>query len=164
MLLVCFTCPRLDTKAYTGDINYVPVDNSQGFGEFYANGFSSNGTSITTRPIDGIADTGTTLPLLPDSIVNAYYRCVRGARYDENEGGFVFPKITVLHDLTFGVGKGHITIPSKVFNYADVNSRTSFGGLQSSSGVGLNIFGDIALKAAFVVFDGGNNQLGWASK
>jgi hypothetical protein len=41
---------------------------------------------------------------------------------------------------------------------------TCFGGLQSSAGIGLNIFGDVALKAAFVVFNGGTKQLGWAKK
>lgn len=49
-------------------------------------------------------------------------------------------------------------------NYAPVSTSTCFGGLQSSSGIGINIFGDVALKAAFVVFDGASNRLGWAAK
>lgn len=52
-------------------------------------------------------------------------------------------------------------------NYGPVTdgSSTCFGGLQSSSSIGINIFGDVALKAAFVVFDGSSTpRVGWASK
>jgi aspergillopepsin I len=52
-------------------------------------------------------------------------------------------------------------------NYAPVvaGSSTCLGGLQDSATTnGFNIFGDIALKAAFVVFDAGSLRLGWASK
>ncbi len=51
-------------------------------------------------------------------------------------------------------------------NYAPVDDSGSacFGGLQSDQGIGTSIWGDVALKSAFVVFDGGKKQLGWATK
>lgn len=51
-------------------------------------------------------------------------------------------------------------------NAAPVSSSQCYGGLQSSSGLGINIFGDVALKSAYVVFDNNNGQprIGWASK
>lgn len=49
-------------------------------------------------------------------------------------------------------------------NYAPISTSTCFGGLQSNAGIGISIYGDIALKAAFVVFNGSTKQLGWASK
>jgi aspergillopepsin I len=116
--------------------------------------------------VSGIADTGTTLLLLPDSVVKAYYAKVSGASYDSSQGGYTFSCSTSLPSFSFGVSSSTITIPGTYLNYAptDDSGETCFGGLQSSSGIGINIFGDIALKAAFVVFDGGNKRLGWAPK
>ena len=40
-----------------------------------------------------------------------------------------------------------------------------YGAIQSSDGLGVNIYGDVALKAAYVVFRGGDSpELGFASK
>ncbi|CEJ82859.1 Putative Endothiapepsin [[Torrubiella] hemipterigena] len=167
--------PQLDSPLFTADlkhnapgsyvfggipggasnINYTPVDNSQGFW-----GFS---TSISGTSINGIADTGTTLLLLDDSLVNAYYQQVSGAQNDSSQGGWVFPCSANLPNLSFTVGSGQITIPGNLLNYA-AQGNSCFGGIQSSGGIGLSIFGDIALKAAYVVFDAGQMQLGWAQK
>ncbi|TRX96325.1 hypothetical protein FHL15_002597 [Xylaria flabelliformis] len=150
----------IDNSKYTGDISYVDVDNSQGFWGFTAD---VSGTSVS-----GIADTGTTLALLPDEVVDAYYQQVDGAQNDQQQGGYVFPCDADLPDLTFTPGDAKITIPGKFINYApaDDSGSSCFGGLQSDGGQGISIFGDIALKAAFVVFDQsqGSPRLGWANK
>jgi hypothetical protein len=51
-----------------------------------------------------------------------------------------------------------------LINFAPVDGNTCFGGLQSDDGIGFSIFGDVAIKAALVVFDLGNKRLGWAQK
>ncbi|GAW19695.1 hypothetical protein ANO14919_091840 [Xylariales sp. No.14919] len=150
----------IDDSKYTGDISYVDVDDSQGFWGFTAD---IDGTSV-----EGIADTGTTLALFPDEVVSAYYKQVDGAEEDSQQGGYVFPCDADLPDLTFSPGDAKITIPGEYINYApaDESGSTCFGGIQSSADVGINIYGDIALKAAFVVFDQTTSspRLGWASK
>lgn len=122
--------------------------------------------SLTSASITGIADTGTTLLMLPDEVVSAYYQQVDGAQDSEQEGGYVFSCDATLPDFTFAVGDGQITVPGKFINWSpvDTSNQTCFGGLQSDADIGISIFGDIALKAAFVVFDGGNKRLGWAAK
>lgn len=139
-----------------GNVNYVDVDNSQGFWGFTAT--TDNGE------IKGIADTGTTLLLLDDESVKSYYAKVESASTDTQEGGIVFDCDAKLPDYTFSVGGGNITISGDIINYAKASGGKCFGGIQAAGNIPFNIFGDIALKAAYVVFDGGKNRLGWAQK
>ncbi|KAI7778109.1 hypothetical protein LA080_002609 [Diaporthe eres] len=127
---------------------------------------SKRAVSLTSASITGIADTGTTLLMLPDEVVTAYYSQVDGAQDSEQEGGYVFSCDATLPDFTFAVGEGQITVPGKFINWSpvDTSNQTCYGGLQSDADIGISIFGDIALKAAFVVFDGGAKRLGWAAK
>jgi aspergillopepsin I len=52
-------------------------------------------------------------------------------------------------------------------NYAPLESGSStcFGGVQSNTGIGFSIFGDIFIKSQFIVFNQGSTpQLGAAPK
>lgn len=120
----------------------------------------------TTTTITGIADTGTTLLMLPDAVVTDYYSQVTGAEDSTQEGGWVFPCSTTPPDFTFAVGSGSFTVPGSYINWTpvDTTNTTCYGGMQSDSSIGLSIFGDIALKAGYVVFDGGEGRVGWAQK
>jgi len=133
---------------------------------FTSSGYSVGTGSFSSTKVSGIADTGTTLLLLPSAVVKAYYKQVSGATYDNTQGGYVFACSRTLPDFTFGVGSARIRIPGKYMNFAPVDDEgtSCYGGIQDDGGIGFAIFGDVALKAAFVVFDGGKNQLGWASK
>ncbi|KID73287.1 Endothiapepsin [Metarhizium brunneum] len=156
----------IDSSAHTGLIAYTSVDSTIGGWGFTSPGFAVGDGSFTNLSISGIIDTGATLLLLPDNVVKAYYSKVKGASYDESERGYTFGCSTTLPSFSFWVGNSTITIPGSYMNYQATNDsgKTCFGGLQSSSGYGVSIFGDVALKAAFVVFDAGNNRLGWAAK
>ena len=99
---------------------------------------------------------------LQSDIAQAYYAKVDGAQ--STQQGYTFPCSTNLPSFNFGVGQSTITIPASLINMgpADDQGSTCFGGIQD--GNDQNIFGDVALKAALVVFDRGNNQVGWAPK
>ncbi|TEA12725.1 Endothiapepsin [Colletotrichum sidae] len=154
----------IDAAAYTGAITYVPINNADGWWQFTSSGYQVGSAAFTSTSLNGIADTGTTLLLLPQTVVTAYYKQIAGAKYDSSQGGYTFPCSAIVPAFTFGVGSARVTIPANYLNYAPVSTTTCYGGLQSSSGIGINIFGDVALKAAFVVFDGASNRLGWAKK
>lgn len=156
----------IDSSAYTGSITYTSVDSSDGFWMFTSSGYAIGTGTFSSTKISGIADTGTTLLLLPTAVVKAYYKQVSGATYDSSQGGYVFSCSKTLPDFTFGVGSARVKIPGSFINFAPVDDTGSscFGGIQDDAGIGFAIFGDVALKAAFVVFDGGNTRLGWASK
>lgn len=157
----------IDKAKYTGNITYVPVDTDPGYWTFSSSGYAVGSGNFSASSISGIADTGTSLIYLPTAIVTAYYRGVQGATNSRNYGGYVFPCSATLPSFTFGVGEARFTIPPAYMSYAAVTpgSSTCFGGLQSSNGVGINIWGDVALKVAFVVFNGGTPPtIGWAAK
>nr|AUS76867.1 aspartic proteinase [Leptoxyphium fumago] len=133
----------IDSSKYSGSIHYVPVNTANGFWEFTASGVSGS----------SIADTGTTLLYIPDSNVDAYYANVDSASYDSSQGGYTFDCDESLPDWTVTIGSGSITVPGEYINFAPVSGNTCFGGIQSSDGIGFNIFGDIFLKATYTVFD-----------
>ncbi|KAK4149436.1 aspartic peptidase domain-containing protein [Chaetomidium leptoderma] len=157
----------IDKAKYTGEIVYVPVEMDPGYWTFTSSGYAVGSGNFNAAPISGIADTGTSLVYLPNSILTAYYRQVQGATNSANYGGYVFPCSATLPAFTFGIGEARFTIPPAYISYAPVTegSATCFGGLQSSRGIGVNIWGDVALKAAFVVYNGENPpKIGWANK
>lgn len=154
----------IDSSKHTGSITYTPVNTANGFWEFTGSGYAVGTGSFKKLSIDAIADTGTTLLLVPDSVVSAYYAKVSGATYDNSQGGYVFPCSATLPSFTFGVGSYRGVIPGSYINYAPVSSTQCYGGIQSDDGIGFSIYGDILLKAQFVVFDGGNTRLGFANK
>ncbi|KAI1422924.1 secreted aspartic proteinase precursor [Xylaria sp. FL1777] len=158
----------IDKSKYSGKISYVNVNSSDGFWMFDMSGYGVGNSTFKPAQFQGIADTGTTLVMLPAKVVKDYYATVSGAKLDSFQGGYVFPCQVKLPNFVLGIGEGKITIPGKYINYAptDTTGRSCFGGLQSDEGIGFSIIGDVALKAAFVVFDASPDQprLGWAKK
>lgn len=132
-----------------------------------ASGSGSSSTAATT--LTGIADTGTTLALFPESVCEEYYAAVDGASYSNSIGGYVFSCDAELPEFSYVVGDVTVTIPSDYLNYAPVDTAETqcYGGIQPDTDIGFSIFGDVALKAAFVVFkdDGSATpQIGFANK
>lgn len=133
-----------------------------------ASGYAIGTAATVSTSISGIADTGTTLAYLPAAIVKAYYAKVTGSSSSSSVGGYIFPCTATLPSFSFVVGGVTITIPASYMNYGqiDTGSSSCFGGLQSNTGIGLTIFGDVALKSAFVIFDqtATTPRIGWATK
>ncbi|KAI1747281.1 secreted aspartic proteinase precursor [Xylaria castorea] len=142
-----------ETK-HTGNISYVDVNSSNGLWTINTSGYRIGNGSFQAVSFKAIADTGTSLALLPEDIVKEYYSTVTGAIYDEGWDGYTFPCTTRPPKFVLGVGEARITIPSKYINYsADINNHTCYGGIQSDGKIGFSILGDVFLKSAFVVFD-----------
>ncbi|KAG0161311.1 hypothetical protein PDIDSM_8845 [Penicillium digitatum] len=155
----------IDENKFIGSVAFTDVDNSDGFWSFTTDSHKI-GSGSTGGPITGIADTGTTLLLLPDSVVDAYYRQVKGARNSDSAGGYVFPCSANLPDFTVTISGYDAVVPGSLINYASVNpgSSSCFGGIQSNTGLGFSIFGDFFLKSQYVVFDSEGPSLGFAAQ
>ncbi|KAJ3577666.1 hypothetical protein NPX13_g2901 [Xylaria arbuscula] len=158
----------IDTSKYGGKISYVNADSKTGFWMFGMTGYGVGNSTLKDLKFQGIADTGTTLALLPAAVVQDYYKAVAGAKMDPFQGGYVFPCTAKLPNFVLGIDQFKLNIPGNYINYAPIDkaNRSCFGGLQSDEGIGFSIIGDVALKSAFVVFDATPQQprLGWAQK
>lgn len=97
--------------------------------------------------------------LFPDYILKAYYAKISGS--SKASEGYKFDSDADLPDFVVGVESSRFVIPGRFMSYGYCNPdyNTCCGGIQSNYG-GIIIFGDTALKAAFVVFDVGKNRLG----
>ncbi|KAF7165572.1 hypothetical protein CNMCM5623_009757 [Aspergillus felis] len=156
----------IDNSKYTGQLTYTNVDSSQGFWMFTTDGYAVGNGAANGNQISGIADTGTTLLLLDDSVVADYYSQVSGAENNSQYGGYVFPCSTSLPSFTAVIGGYNAVVPGQYINFSPVTdgSSTCFGGIQSNSGLGFSIFGDIFLKSQYVVFDSQGPRLGFAAQ
>jgi aspergillopepsin I len=115
----------IDDSKHTGDITYTPIDNSNGFWEFTGTGYQVGDGDFQDASIDAIADTGTTLLLLDDDIVSAYYDEVQGAKYDNSQGGYTFPCSATLPDFALGISDYQAVIPGSFMNFSPVSDGSS---------------------------------------
>jgi len=160
-----YTFGKIDATEYSGDIHYTPINKENGFWQFDSNTYSIGGTSSQcTTCSPAIADTGTSLILLDEDVVEAYYKQISSASYNSEQGGYVYDCDADLPALGVAIGTYTATLNSSQITFAQVDSNSCFGGLQSNSGGGIQIMGDMLLKHYFAVFDGGNEQFGIADK
>ncbi|KAL1849354.1 hypothetical protein Daus18300_013327 [Diaporthe australafricana] len=159
-------------NSFTGNIQYAPIDRTSQYWKFAITGYRVGPATVpgnpnsgyTTKPLLAIADTGTTLLLLPDDIVNAYWSTVTGAAFDADWAAILFPCTATLPDFTFGIGLYKGVVPGRYINYGRADETRCYGGLQTQGNMGFGIVGDIALKAQFAIFDQGNMKVGLANK
>jgi len=152
-----------DSSKYTGSIKYASVDSSNGFWEFASTSYKIGSTTKSQSGWTGIADTGTTLILMGDSAVDAYYAKVSGASYDSSQGGYTFPCSATLPTLSFRLGStSYATIPASLLNFGTASGSTCFGSLQSVGSGSQAIYGDVFFNAYYGVFDASGPQFGFA--
>ncbi|KAI1431676.1 eukaryotic aspartyl protease [Xylaria sp. CBS 124048] len=160
----------INTTEFIGEITYIPVNTTTGFWQFTSQGFKIGDSPLTTQPHDAVADTGTTLLLLPDPIAAAYYAQIPNSA--QGPGGYVFPCEAIPPNYTAVIGPYEAVVPGDSIKFSPVdgdsfdNATTCFGGIQSApADSAFAIYGDLFLKSQFVVFHaGGDVQLGLARK
>ncbi|KAM7194852.1 Aspartic peptidase domain containing protein [Rhypophila sp. PSN 637] len=151
-------------------IAYAPIDPKSVYWTFLATGYGVGPPLDDFEPTTktAIADTGTTLLLLPSQIVRAYYARVTGSVYDPYWAAMIFPCEAELPDFSFYIGPGGSTyrgvVPGRYMNYVSFNGSHCYGGIQSSDAIGFAIFGALLIKSQFVVFDVGQKGIGFAGK
>lgn len=155
----------IDKSEFTGDIAFTPINIHTPFWEVDLTGYQLGDGSFTNEIITGIVDTGTSLMMWPQHIVDEYYSKLPGSYFDTHTGTMMFLCNLTLPDFQFGVGDTYRGfIPGHYLNYAQHTDGYCYGGLQSSEGLPFSVFGDILLKAQFVAFDRAKLAVGFANK
>ncbi|KJZ70060.1 hypothetical protein HIM_10543 [Hirsutella minnesotensis 3608] len=157
----------INRSEYTGEIQYAAINSSSPFWEVTIGGYTigkGGGGDFKKRVWNAIIDTGTSLLLLPDDIVSAYYSQIPDAAFDVKMGVMVFPCNADIPDFTFGIGPHRGRVPGEYIKYGPIDDTYCHGGIQSASGIPFAVFGAVALKAQFVVFNYERGIVGFANK
>ncbi|KAI1207122.1 acid protease [Annulohypoxylon truncatum] len=150
------------------DLHWTQVDNKEGFWSFSSESCSINGEKVTLSGNTAIADTGTTLALLSDKVVEKLYDQIPGATYDWLNQGYIFPTTVKADDLPefkVAVGDQEYLIQKEDLAFALTDDKKNwYGGIQSRGMMPFDILGDTFLKSVYVVWDQGNRRLGLVPK
>lgn len=157
----------VDRSAYDGDIAYTPISLSTPYWQIFPSGYQVGSGKFTSGRWTSIVDTGTSLLMVPQNIVDDYYMQVNGSFIDRETAMVMIPCNADLPDFHFGIEDSYRgLVPGHYMNYAPQSpgSANCYGGMQSSDGIPFGVIGDILLKAQFVVFNKGNMSVGFANK
>ncbi|KAI5928249.1 secreted aspartic proteinase precursor [Camillea tinctor] len=164
----------IDDKLHTDAIQYIKVDNLDGYWGVKATAFSFSGSDLLytfSTPKNVIVDTGSTLLFAPTSAVETYFDQVPGSNFSYADYGYVVPCNAQLPDFEWELSdddgnKIQGAVPGAYLMYAHTTNTTCYAGLQSLDSVSgiQGIYGDMFLKSGFVVFDIGGARLGVAHK
>jgi len=155
---------EIDETVTSNPIAYTSVDNSQGFWMVPSMSYRLNGKTITREGNTAILDTGTTLALVDDDTVSQIYGAIKGAKFDQNQGGWLYPAAATVPDVAFAIGGTMYTLNAADFPFGDAEDGFVFGGVQSRGTNPFDILGDVFLKSVYVVFNQGKSTVGLAQR
>lgn len=159
-----FTFGYIDDKALQGQQpTYTPLDNSQGAWMFESSVASINGEQYDRSCNRAMADTGTTLCLVGDSLCERIYSSIPGAKQSATQQGWVFPTTTDLSSLpkvALSVGNALFHIKPADFAFQDLGDGTTYGGIQSRGTQDFDVLGCVFLRCIYAIFDQGNSRFG----
>ncbi|CAJ2502830.1 Uu.00g102240.m01.CDS01 [Anthostomella pinea] len=155
-------------KASGEAIHWTEVDNSQGFWSVTSESVSINGKTVTQSGNAAILDTGTTLAMMSDKVVEALYKQIPGSTYDYSNQGYTFPTSVTADDLPVfkvAIGDKLFVIQKEDLAFAPTEDGKSwYGGVQSRGTLPFDIIGDVGLKSMYAVWDMGNKRFGAVPK
>ncbi|UNI15878.1 Aspergillopepsin I [Purpureocillium takamizusanense] len=130
-----YTFGKIDNSVVDGQMTYVPCNTTKGFWAVKSDSFSvGNGPRQNAAPgTHAVVDTGTTITLSAPEVAEAYYKQVRGAQFNQQQGGFTFPCNSTLPELHLDInGLYNATVKGENMNLGDVGDGSkSPAGLKS---------------------------------
>lgn len=169
----------VDTEKYVGDLLTVPILQIPGENpQFYINmsglALSVNGSiektyGRTSLPAPAVLDSGTSLTVLPDSIVASIFQDLNGTYDTQNPGHIPCSLMNEDISLKFAFSTASVSVRIKEMltstqpgvTMADGTQGCAFG-IVPTSGDSI-VLGDTFLRSAYVVYDLDNNEVSLAN-
>ncbi|EEA25071.1 hypothetical protein TMatcc_006713 [Talaromyces marneffei ATCC 18224] len=155
----------IDSRKYKGQIVWTDVNKRYRFWNISIDGFSIGRDPSSSIPFSAIVDTGSSINLLPEYIVNQYYKRIPDSYKSTQHGGYIFPctQTSIIPDFSLKIGQYIAVTPGQLLKFSS-NGTHCFGGIQSSPFSSLNILGEVFLKNQYVIFfdDDRNARIGIA--
>jgi hypothetical protein len=159
-----FTFGYIDSNALQGQTpTYTPIDNSGGAWLFDSSAASINGSQIDRSGNKAIADTGTTLCLVSDSLCEQIYSSIPGAVKSSSQQGWVFPTpddLSTLPKVALSVGNALFQIKPGDFAFQNLDEGITYGGIQSRGNQEFDVLGCVFLRCIYAIYDQGNTRFG----
>ena len=150
-----YTFGFIDKKAVGGQpIHYADVDSSQGLWQFQSTTATISDRQVARFDNTAVADTGSSLALIDDSVCAAIYDAIPGARYEPKVQGYIFPTNTTISQLplvSFAVSDQEFAIQKEDLAFSDAGDGFTYGGIQSRGDLSFDVFGDTFLKSVYSV-------------
>lgn len=118
---------KIDTSSFVGELSVASIHTDSGFWQFDSTSATANGHSISMPGVKAIADTGTSLMLVEDSLLQGYWEQVQGATLNGQQGGVIFPCNAELPDLHVAIGDQVAVVQGKYMNFATAGKDDSSG-------------------------------------
>ena len=158
----------LDSTKYRGSITYVPRLAQYTSAWLVTPGTYTIGNTVSSGTLAPIAliDTGTSLIIVPNSVVGEYYAKVPGAF--NSSSGYMYPCTNLKNNLmpSFGINLGGtvFTVPGSYMFSLQHNATYCYGVLAGTTGTQA-FLGDMFLRTQFVVYNyTGTGSVGFAPK
>jgi len=168
-----FTFGFIDEATRRGrDIHYVDVDIKKGFWKFDSRYARVGGKLLNRKFGAAIADTGSNLILTHPQIVWMIYKRIKGAQYDINQPGWVYPAGAEIPEISFSVGEDEscmIEINEHNMKHSVLGGGLVFGAVQENpayenGGSQFDIFGTPFFRQIYAIFDLKGERFGLIKK
>ncbi|KAJ3183084.1 hypothetical protein HDU87_007506 [Geranomyces variabilis] len=147
-----------DSSKYSGSFNYLPL-NAETYWQFSTSGATAsvNGKSFKFSTTNAIADSGTTLVIVDDSVASSIYKAV-GA---DSQGNIDCGVANSGPAISFKLGGKSYSIPASVWVF-NAGDQCICGVQGGASDAGVVIFGDVFMRQYYTLFDVTNKRVGFA--
>jgi len=151
---------------YNGAFSYISVT-SQTYWQIQIFGMNVNGNTIqtgcsTTNPCNGIVDTGTSLLLVPQAVLNILTQMIPVSLLTSGQSTPCNSiNLNSLPNISFSLEGVSFSIPPSIYIFNDNQNNCNLG--IDVTSFSLWILGDTFIRNFYTLFDRGNNQIGFAA-
>ncbi|XP_061387520.1 lysosomal aspartic protease-like [Musca vetustissima] len=151
----------VDSSLYSGDITYVDVS-EQGYWQFEMTSADISGNNVCSN-CQAIADTGTSLIVVPEDAYFTINEAIGGSENDEGQFFVDCSTVSSLPNLDLTIGGTVFTLtPDMYIVNLNEDGTTYCMSAFTYMGTDFWILGDVFIGPYYTVFDLGNNRVGFA--